>query len=165
MIVILNEQLAIAGTLTHADIAEIARRGYQTLIDLRADGEPAAGGLSPTQVCQYATALRLAYYQIPVTVSALTDTTIEAVRRTLREAQGPILLHCVSGRRACALALLHCSCEEGASVAQYSVKAQALGLDWDSLPGLREFCLEYLIRHSPAHRICAERADTSLQSV
>ncbi len=165
MIVVLTEQLALAGTLVLADIAEIGRRGYQTLIDLRTDGEPAAGGLSPAEVRQHATALGLAYRQIPVSVPALNDATVETVRRTLWEAKGPILLHCVSGRRAGALALMHLSCEEGASVEQCFAKAQVIGLDWDSLPGLREFCLGYINRHSPAYRACSEREGPLLQEI
>ncbi len=152
MIVVLTEQLALAGTLVHADIAEIGRRGYQTLIDLRTDREPAAGGLSPAEVRQHATALGLAYCQIPVSVPALNDATVETVRRALREAEGPVLLHCVSGRRAGALALMHLGCEEGASVEQCFAKAQVIGLDWDSLPGLREFCIEYISRHLSSQR-------------
>jgi uncharacterized protein (TIGR01244 family) len=101
MIVVLTEQLALAGTLVLADIAEIGRRGYQTLIDLRTDGEPAAGGLSPAEVRQHATALGLAYRQIPVSVPALNDATVETVRCTLWEAKGPILLHYSPAYRAC----------------------------------------------------------------
>lgn len=149
MLTTLNERLAVAGTLVYADMAEIAKRGYRTLIDLRADGEPAAGGLSPAEVRQCVTAFGIVYVQVPIVIATLDDAVVETVRRLRRETTGPVLLHCTSGRRAGAVALLHLCCDEEASIEQYLAKAQALGLDWDSLPSLREFCTGYIARCCP----------------
>ncbi len=149
MLTTLNERLAVAGTLVYADMAEIAQRGYRMLIDLRADGEPAAGGLSPDEVRQCAPAFGFMYVQVPIVMATLDDAVIEAVRRLLRDTTGPVLLHCTSGRRAGAVGLLHLCCEEGASIEQYVAQAQALSLDWESLPSLGAFCRGYLARCCP----------------
>lgn len=148
----LNDWLAIAGTLICEDIAALALRRYRTFIDLRADSEPAAGGLSPRAVQRCVSALGLSYRQIPVLATALNDATVDAVRRTLREVEKPILLHCASGRRAGALALMHLGCEQGASVEQCLTRAQVMGLDFDGLPPLRDFFVSYLTRDSGAYR-------------
>lgn len=143
-----NDWLAIAGTLVWEDITALAQRGYRSFIDLRGENEPAAGGLGPHEVRRWVRVHGLTYRQIPVLVTALDDATVDAVRHTLREVEKPVLLHCASGRRAGALALMHLGCEEGATVEQCLTRARAMGLDFEGLPPLRDFFVDYLTRYS-----------------
>ncbi|HXG18112.1 MAG TPA: sulfur transferase domain-containing protein [Methylomirabilota bacterium] len=147
-----NDWLAIAGTLVWEDITALARRGYRTFIDLRGEHEPVAGGLTPRQVERCVIACGLSYRQIPVLLTRLDDATVDAVRHTLREVEKPILLHCASGRRAGALALMHLGCEEGATVEHCLTRARVMGLDFDDLSPLRDFFVSYLTRYSGAYR-------------
>jgi hypothetical protein len=75
------------------------------------------------------------------------------MNEAVRKAQGRVLIHCGSGRRACALALIHISCEEDSSayssIEEYMAEARKHGFDWDSMPGLRDFFVRYLTGHRP----------------
>jgi uncharacterized protein (TIGR01244 family) len=150
MIQQVNDRVAVAGTLLAADLGELARLGYRTVIDLRTDGEPAAGGLSPSEEEARARGLGLAYRRVPVSMQSLDDAPIAAVRTALEAATAPVLVHCSSGLRAIALALLHVCCEEGATADDALVRARTLGLDWERdwrLRGHVNFFVSYLTRH------------------
>jgi len=151
MMHVLNAYIAIAGALCREDVSQLAKRGYRTLIDLRTDDEPATG-LRPDEERQCAIRQGLVYRQIPIKGTTLNICRVASVRRVLQKAQGPVLLHCGSGRRACAFALMHLGCEQGVSVEECLVRGQRLGFDWESMPILRDFFVRYLTGHSPVHR-------------
>jgi uncharacterized protein (TIGR01244 family) len=152
MLHVFNDQLAIAGTLVREDLVEIAKRGYRTLVDLRTACAPAAGGLKPEEVRHGAIRRGFVYCQLPISLTALDDVVIARVRRTLQEAATPVLVHCVSGRCAGALALVHLACEQGWTAAQYFHHLRALGLHIETLPPVCDVLMKYVARHSPAYR-------------
>jgi uncharacterized protein (TIGR01244 family) len=97
-IVPVTETLAVASQIDLADIAEIARLGYRTLINNRPDGEE-AGQLTADAARQKAEAAGIAYHYLPFTAATLTAADIAAFDNLLHGAEGPVLAHCRSGTR------------------------------------------------------------------
>jgi uncharacterized protein (TIGR01244 family) len=150
MIQRVTDHVAVGGTLLVEDLGELGRLGYRTVIDLRVDGESAAGGLEPSEEAARASRLGLAYQRIPVSLQGLHDGTVADVRAAVDRCAAPVLVHCSSGLRATALVLLHVCCGDGSTTEEALARARALGLDWERDWKLREpvnFFVSYLTRH------------------
>ncbi|RAK65407.1 TIGR01244 family sulfur transferase [Phenylobacterium kunshanense] len=80
-----------------ADVDEAARLGFRTIINNRPDGE-AADQPAGAEIEAAARAAGLAYFHVPVVGGPGPDQ-VEAVRRILDEAEGPVLAFCRSGTR------------------------------------------------------------------
>ncbi|MEO8115689.1 MAG: TIGR01244 family sulfur transferase [Phenylobacterium sp.] len=92
-----TDELSVAPQISVADVAEAARQGFRTIINNRPDGEeptqPAAAEIEAA-----AKAAGLAYVHIPVRGSP-GPAEVEAVRRAVDAADGPVLAFCRSGTR------------------------------------------------------------------
>jgi sulfide:quinone oxidoreductase len=97
-IVPLTETLAVAPQITAGDIADIAAKGYRTLVNNRPDNE-APGQLPSEEAERLAEAAGLRYEYFPITAPTLTADQVEAFARLLPELEGPILAYCRSGSR------------------------------------------------------------------
>lgn len=144
---ILNDELAIAGTLVESDLDELVRRGYRTIIDLRAGGESAPGGLRPEDEGPLAAARGLRYEEIPVSPQNLAVGTAKAVGRAIAAAEPRILVHCASGRRAAFLAAMHLAGAQGWTVGRCLEEVVRAGVSPDETPKLRDFLIEYVHVH------------------
>jgi uncharacterized protein (TIGR01244 family) len=145
-----NDGLAIAGTLIESDLPELARRGYRTIIDLRAEDEPAPGGLRPRDELPLAEASGLRYQQIPVGPRNLDVATAKAVERAIAAAEPRVLVHCVSGRRAAFLTAMYLGSVQGWTVGRCLEEVERAGVPCDDAPALRDFLIEYMLTHSCA---------------
>ena len=77
--------------------------------------------------------------------------TVEVISQKIEElkkGKAPVFIHCGSGRRAGAMALLHLAAENGWTVERAFEEAQRLGFDYESEPQIREFFEKYIGRHS-----------------
>lgn len=93
---------AVSPQLRPADLPEVAAAGYCAIVNNRPDGE-APGQPSSHAIEAAARQLDLDYVHIPVVPG---EAMHEAARRLdlfLREAEGPVLAFCRSGRRSAAL--------------------------------------------------------------
>jgi uncharacterized protein (TIGR01244 family) len=142
----LCDTIGVAGALTEGDLEGARRAGYRTVIDLRGDGEPTPRGLCPSDERLAAGRLGLGYLQVPIEPETFDHVRVEIVRRKLDSACGPVLLHCATGRRAAALALLH-ECFGGRALGDCFALGPALGLRWDDAPALRDRWMRYVLDH------------------
>ena len=138
------DHVSIAGALRADDFRELKARGFQTIVDLRWNGEPTPFGLSPREERCRAAELGFTHFQIPVISTALDRPTVEAVHRTLAIAERPVLVHCASGRRAAVLVIMDLACTAGWTPTQCLERLDALGFDCAEMPRLREFLVRYL---------------------
>ncbi len=106
-------QLYTAGQPSAAQLQQAAKAGVTTVIDLRQPDEDR--GFDETATAER---LGLRYVRIPVAGAAgLSQANARALRTTLAQSTGPVLLHCASGNRAGALLAL-LQAQDGASVEQ-----------------------------------------------
>jgi uncharacterized protein (TIGR01244 family) len=93
----ITDQLAVAGQITPADVAEAARQGFRTIVNNRPDGEE-PGQPTEAEIRQAAEALGLAYAFIPIR-GMPTPEQVDEERRFLEGVEGPALAFCRSGNR------------------------------------------------------------------
>jgi uncharacterized protein (TIGR01244 family) len=144
----LTERLSVADAPTEDELHKLTARGFRSIVDLRADGEPRPRGVAPWEEARLAAASGLAYHQIPVEPPRLGDHLGDLVRRTIREAAAPVLLHCTTGRRAGVFGLIVLACDEGLSPAELRSRARALGLNFEGMPRLSAFLESYVSRRA-----------------
>lgn len=95
----LASNLAVAGALSPEDFAEAARQGFKTIINNRPDGEE-PGQLTAADEIELSRQAGVAYRFVPAAKhEVLDDHVLAPFADALREAKGPILLHCRSGLR------------------------------------------------------------------
>jgi uncharacterized protein (TIGR01244 family) len=141
-----TERLMISGALTAGQIRMLSEQQYRAVVDLRADGEPATAGLPPWEERELVTGLGMAYHQVPLGVGTFDRPTVMGVRRILRQTDGLVVLHCGTGRRAAAVALIHLCCDGQRSLEESVARASAIGLDGREAPGLSAWWREYVVR-------------------
>ena len=92
-----TDDFTTAPQIAVADVAEARRQGFTTIINNRPDGE-APGQPASAEIEAAAKAAGLAYAHIPV-VGGPTPAQVEAVRKVVEAADGPVLAFCRSGTR------------------------------------------------------------------
>ena len=98
-IVQLEPDIAVAPQLVEADFAEIAARGFRSVVAGRPDGE-AADQLASAQAAAAAHRHGLAFRYQPVRSINVTDIdVVGAFARLMDELPGPILFYCGTGMR------------------------------------------------------------------
>ena len=102
-IIQLEPDIAVAPQLVEADFAEIAARGFRSVVNNRPDGE-APDQLPNARAEAAAHRHGLAFrYQPVMNVEATDDDVVEAFARLMDEMPGPILFYCRSGTRCATL--------------------------------------------------------------
>lgn len=115
-----------AGQPTPDELADLARRGVRTVINLRHPDEPV-----PFDERRQASSLGLRYVSIPVAGAADLDRrTVDCFSQALAaaRAEGDTLIHCASGNRVGALVALERRLVDGASVNQALAAGRCAGL-------------------------------------
>lgn len=120
----INDELAIAGQLTCDDLKQIALEGFQSVLNLRSPTEE--GFLTDEQ--PLAEVLGLAYMNAPLTADAIDDALANRVLQLIDYLPKPILIHCSSGMRAAAMALMHVATRQGMTLDRAFGQARRMGL-------------------------------------
>jgi sulfide:quinone oxidoreductase len=94
----LDDRIAVAPQINEADFAEIARKGYRTIINNRPDGEQ-PGQLTAARAAELAAGQGLAYVYVPVNAQTMGPAVWEAFDTAMAGNPGPVLAHCRSGTR------------------------------------------------------------------
>lgn len=96
----LTPQFVVSAALATENFAELADRGFKSVINFRPDGE-AASQITSDAARDAATAAGLKYAHIPTTKHDLfADETVALAETTLAGLPGPVLAYCASGQRA-----------------------------------------------------------------
>lgn len=88
----------VTGQITAAQMHEVAKLGYKTVICMRPDKE----GFNQPAFADMETAARAAgveTHYIPVVPGAITPAQVSELKKVLREKPGPVLAYCASGNR------------------------------------------------------------------
>ncbi len=102
-IIELEKNVAVAPQLVEADFADIAARGFRSVVDNRPDGE-APDQLPNSAAAAAARRNGLAFRYLPVRNANVTDDDIvDAFAELMDELPGPILFYCRSGTRCATL--------------------------------------------------------------
>lgn len=146
----LNNEIAISGQPSAADLDELASQGFRTIVNLRTEDEPGILEDEEREVENRA----LNYSSIPVSPQTLDDLSVARFSQALESVDGtPALIHCKSGGRAGLMALLHLAVKSGWSVQQTLEVGHEMGdLAPSETSPYRAFFEDYLRRHSAGER-------------
>ncbi len=99
---VLTPKLSVAPQISEGDVAELARRGYKSIISNRPDGEaPDQPSWASLQAAASAHGLQARH--IPVVMAQITDADVEHFRQALEELPKPVAAFCRTGTRSAAL--------------------------------------------------------------
>lgn len=91
--------IGVSEQIKPEQLAELSERGFDTVIDLRPDGE--AIGQAPSEaVAKAARENRMSFAYVPVPHGEIPETAIAGLDKALGDGHGRVLLYCRSGRRA-----------------------------------------------------------------
>ena len=139
----INDGLSVdTGQPTRDELDRLAQEGFKTVVNLRTAGEQNQP-LSPEAEGEVARKAGLDYLHIPVASTDPRPEQVDQFSKKLSELPGPVLVHCASGKRSGAFAILQLANQEGLSGEEALVKARQLGFDWKS-PELESFVTRYL---------------------
>lgn len=141
----IDESVTVGAQPTEADIQELARNGFQSIINLRPAGEDDQP-LDPTQEGEAAQQSRLRYAHIPVSLKTLTPEQVDRFRDEIETLPAPVYIHCKGGTRAAALLALHRAAESGKSEEEALRDAEQIGAPVGT-PEYREFFSKYVAQH------------------
>lgn len=144
----LNNELTVGPQPTPADLDQFAENGIQSVINLRNEGEDDQP-LGPDAEAEAVKSRGMTYLHLPVSTGSVSHATVDEFRRALDELPKPVLVHCKSGKRAGAFAMMHLAAERGMSGEKTLEQAEQLGFECDQ-PQLKEFVKEYVDSHAVA---------------
>jgi uncharacterized protein (TIGR01244 family) len=104
-IVVVSEKLSVAPQPGIDEIRALSGKGFKALINNRPDSEDAAQPGTRAEA-QAAKAAGLSYSFIPVKPDNITEADVRAFQHAVNAADGPVLAHCQSGKRALSLYLI-----------------------------------------------------------
>lgn len=123
----IDETISVAPQIGPADVVEIARAGFTTIINNRPDDEE-AGQPEGEVIRTVAETLGLTYVAIPVTHAGFSANQVEAMAAAMAASTGPVFAYCRSGTRSCNLWAL-AAASEGGDPAALTEKAAGAGYD------------------------------------
>ena len=132
----ITDQLTVSQQISLADVAEIAKQGFVSIINNRPDGEE-PGQPDHETVAAEARKHGLKYHYIPVVTGNITrNDVVQFQKAVLRD--GPAFAHCRSGTRCYLLWGLSRALLEGESSLPIVGEAARSGYDLRVLPALVE---------------------------
>jgi uncharacterized protein (TIGR01244 family) len=127
---LVRDRIVIADQPTRDEILALPEEGYAAVVNLRRDGEREQP-LGTAEEGEEARSAGLAYLHEGVGGAPLTPEGVDAVCRFVDEqsANGKVLLHCLKGGRAAAMAVVYLARKEGWPPQEAVAKGQELGLN------------------------------------
>jgi len=123
----ITPSFAVAGELTAADLAELARLGFRGLISNRPDGEE-RGQLTAAETADLAAAAGLGFRHVPASKHDLfTAGTVTAMHAAVADLEGPVVAHCKSGLRSAVLWAIVAASEQ--PIGEVVAAVRAAGFD------------------------------------
>lgn len=122
----LTDTLSVSPQITPSDLAELAAKGFRTVINNRPDGEE-PGQPASAVMAQAAAAAGLEYRYIPVVPGQLQDALVDGFAEALTDLPGPTLAYCRTGTRSTTLWALQAARRQPAD----AVLARARGAGYD----------------------------------
>ena len=130
----INAQLSTAGQPTVEELSHLAGAGFKSILNLRTPGEVTA--LDDEQ--HHVEGVGLVYKHVPLSSKAPDDSQAHVALELVQQLPKPLLIHCASGARATAIALIAIAIAESWTPPQLIQAAENFGLSLEQ-PQLKSF--------------------------
>lgn len=143
----ISDQLAIAmGQVTPEDLQQAAQERFKSVLNLRSPNEE--GVLRDEQ--QQAESAGLKYVNVAVKPEDMSDELADRVLQEIDQLPKPALIHCKSGMRSGAMALMYIATQQGMTADEAMTMGKQNGFDCDSSPHMKQFFEHYISKHARA---------------
>lgn len=95
------------------DVDALHQRGARSVIDLRTDQDRFDGALSPEEEERELATRGIRYLRLPLSMAGFDAAQLDRIGAALRQAEKPVMIHCVAAKRAGMAALAETSIEAG----------------------------------------------------
>jgi len=143
------DQVFVGRQPTQAELEQLQKDGFRTLINFRHDGEDEQP-LSPEDEGENVERLKMGYLHLPISFKAITPAVVDRFRREMANIPKPLFAHCKTGRRAGLMMLMHFGIEQKMSGKDALAQAEALGFKCDA-DETKQFVIDYVESRSHAH--------------
>lgn len=126
----ISEEVAVGGQPSEADIDTLEQEGFASVFNLRTEGEEDQP-ISPGEEGQLVATSGMEYRHIPVSRDELDGALVDRFCRELEAAPKPAFVHCGSGKRAGAFAMMDWAVEHGLSGEEALERARDKGFEYD----------------------------------
>lgn len=134
--------VACAGSTEPSAMAEVAKRGYKTVISLR---EASEAGALIDESTKAATAAGMKFVHLPFSGSKPDPAVVDRFLATVKDSSNqPVFIYCASGSRAGTLWLIKRMLVDGWPEDKATSEAVMIGM---SSPTLKAFALDYVAKH------------------
>jgi uncharacterized protein (TIGR01244 family) len=133
----ITPSLSVSGQISKADIAEIAKAGFATIVNNRPDHEE-PGQFSAAEAEGEAKKQGLAYHHQPIVTGAISRAQVVEFQKLLLRGPTPVLAHCRSGTRCYLMWAASRALFDGESPLKLVAEAAIKGYDLRVLPALVE---------------------------
>lgn len=142
----ITDRLSVGGQPSEEGLQRLAEEGVKTVVNLRTTGEKDQP-LSPEEEGRKVGDLGMRYVHIPVSMKSMGPEQVERFRDELKGAPSPVFVHCASGKRAGAFAMMATAVESRMTGEDTLKKAESMGFECD-VPELKEFVKGYIDGHA-----------------
>ena len=140
-----SQDLTVGPQPSQERLKELADDGYRSVVNVRYTGE-SDQPLTPAQEGRLVRGLEMSYLHFPVKLKGLRPEHVDQFRRELDYLPAPVYLHCDTGNRVAALAVMSHAIKEGRNGDDALAEAKALAFDHDN-PKLSRFIQLYVDLH------------------
>lgn len=141
----INDAVTVGGQPDEGRLAELARAGFKSVVNLRTHGEQEQL-LAPEEEGERVRALGMDYVHLPVSTKDMRPEQVDEFRERLAALPKPAFVHCHRGKRAGAFVMMGVAVEQGMSGDQTLQQAERMGFQCDQ-PELKEFVKGYVDRN------------------
>jgi uncharacterized protein (TIGR01244 family) len=140
-----SQDLTVGPQPSQERLRQLAEDGYRSVVNVRYAGE-SDQDLTPAQEGRLVRGLEMSYLHFPVKLKGLRPEHVDHFRHELDYLPAPVYLHCDTGERVEALAVMTHAIREGRSGEDALAEAKALDFDHDN-PELARFIQVYVDLH------------------
>lgn len=144
-VISVNDELAIAKFEPDVEsFKEIAAKGFRSVVNLQPRDEKQK--ISEELKKRLAEQAGLAYCHAPISSQALNDRAVDRFRDAIEQLPKPVLIHCASGRRAGAAALMYLGVKNKQRGQEILDQAKRMGFECGTQQ-FDDFVRDYIDRH------------------
>jgi len=142
----INDDITTGPQPSEHELERLKKLGFKSVVNFRTEGEKEQP-LSPRAEGEKVRALGMKYLHLPIPMGGIRPEYADEFREQVASLPKPLFTHCMGGRRASVLSMIHAALDEGLSGDEAIKRANDKGLDIDK-PELVKFVKEYVDEHS-----------------
>ncbi|MDN3511866.1 MAG: protein tyrosine phosphatase family protein [Candidatus Jettenia sp.] len=144
----ISEEITSSRQPSKEEIKKLPQQGFKSVVNLRTSEEDMSFSLQ--EEGELVRESGMEYLNIPIsTKEGPKSEQVDQFRTEIEHMPKPIFIHCHTGKRSRALAMIYLALKEGLTGEEALQKAQSMGFECN-VPGLKEFFINYINQNTMA---------------